>query len=154
VESCAGNGGSSLVASGGRRGLSAGQIRKTLMTMRATMTRTGGNTDDEAQPAAPAEETWELQLCVTGRTAKCVRAIANLQRACAHWLPGRYHIEIIDLLENPRRAAEDQIVAVPTLVRSYPPPVCKIVGDLSDPERLLFGMQLRPGPVRLTDERG
>ena len=118
------------------------------------MTHTGGSTDDEAQPAAPAEETWELQLYVTGRTAKCVRAIANLQRACAHWLPGRYHIEIIDLLENPRRAAEDQIVAVPTLVRSYPPPVCKIVGDLSDPERLLFGMQLRPGPVRLPDERG
>ena len=113
----------------------------------------GGNTGDEAQPAASAEETWELHLYVTGRTPTCLRAITNLQRACAHWLPGRYHIEIIDLLENPHLAAEDQIVAVPTLVRKHPPPIRKIVGDLSDTERLLFAMQLRPGPARLTDER-
>ena len=114
----------------------------------------GGSTGDEARPAASAGETWELQLYVTGRTPKCVRAIANLQRACAHWLPGRYHIEIIDLLEDPRRAAEDQVVAVPMLIRRHPPPVRKIVGDLSDSELLLFGMELRPGPPRLTDERG
>ena len=104
----------------------------------------GGDTDDAAQPAASAEETWELRLYVTGRTPTCVRALANLQRACAHWLPGRHHIEVIDLVENPRLAAEDQIVAVPTLVRTHPPPIRKIVGDLSDTERLLFGLQLRP----------
>ncbi len=101
-----------------------------------------------AQPAASAEETWELHLYVTGRTPACLRAIGNLQRVCAHWLPGRYHIEIIDLMENPHLAAEDQIVAVPTLVRKHPPPIHKIVGDLSDTERLLFAMQLRPGPAR------
>ena len=114
----------------------------------------GGDTDDAVQPAASAEETWELRLYVTGRTPTCVRALANLQRACAHWLPGQYHIEVIDLMENPRRAAEDQIVAVPTLVRMHPQPTRKIVGDLTDTERLFVDMQLRPGPARLTDERG
>ena len=101
-----------------------------------------GNTGDEAQPAASAEEIWELHLYVTGRSPTCVRALANLQRACAHWLPGRYHIDIIDLLENPRLAAEDEIVAVPTLVKKHPPPIRKVVGDLADTERLrlLFGM--------------
>ena len=108
---------------------------------------TGGNTNDAAQPAAPPEETWELRLYVTGRSPAGVRALANLQRACAHWLQGRYHIEVVDLLENPRLAAEDQIVAVPTLIKTHPPPIRKIVGDLSntDTELLLFGMQLRPG---------
>ena len=113
----------------------------------------GGDTDDAAPPAASAEETWELRLYVTGRTPTCVRAVANLQRACAHWLPGRCHIEIIDLLENPHLAAGDEIIAVPTLVKKHPPPVRKIVGDLSDTERLFFRMQLRPGPAGLTDER-
>ena len=114
----------------------------------------GGHTDDRAHPAVPAEETWQLRLYVTGHSPKSIRALANLQRACAHWLPGRYHIEVVDLLENPRLAADDQIVAVPTLVKKHPPPVRKIVGDLSDTERLLVDMQLRPGPARLTDERG
>ncbi len=91
---------------------------------------------------------------MTGYSPKSIRALANLQRACAHWLPGRYHIEVVDLLENPRLAADDQIVAVPTLVKKHPPPIRKIVGDLSDTERLLADMQLRPGPARLTDERG
>ena len=108
---------------------------------------TGDSTGDAAQRAASAGETWELRLYVTGRTPTCVRALANLERACAHWLPGRYHIEIIDLVENPHLAAEDQILAVPTLVKKYPPPIRKMVGDLSDTERLLFRMQLRPGPA-------
>ena len=82
----------------------------------------------------------------------CVRALANLQRACAHWLSGRYHIEIIDLLEKPHLAAEDQIVVVPTLVKTYPPPIRKIAGDLSDTERLVLWLAA-PGPARLTDER-
>jgi circadian clock protein KaiB len=106
-----------------------------------------GGTNDAAHPETYPEETWELRLYVTGRSPKCVRALANLQRACAHWLPGRYHIEVVDLLENPRLAADHQIVAVPTLIRTHPPPVRKIVGDLSDTdtERLLFGTQRRPG---------
>ncbi|HTT53516.1 MAG TPA: circadian clock KaiB family protein [Streptosporangiaceae bacterium] len=112
----------------------------------------GGGTDDAVAPAAYAEETWELRLYVTDRTPKCVRALANLQRVCAHWLPGRYHIEVIDLLENPRLAAQDQIVAVPTLVRMHPQPARRMVGDLTDTERLLVDMQVRP--ARRPDERG
>ena len=110
-----------------------------------TPPETGGYTADMAMPAESAGEAWQLRLYVTDRSAKCVRALANLQRACAHWLPGRHHIEVIDLIEDPRRAAEDQILAAPTLVKAYPPPVSVIVGDLSDTERLLDGMQLRPG---------
>ena len=100
-----------------------------------------------AQPAESPEGTWQLRLYVTDRSPKCVRALANLQRACEHWLPGRHHIEVIDLLDNPRRAADDQILAVPTLIKTYPPPLRKIVGDLSntDAEYLLFGMQRRSG---------
>ena len=105
----------------------------------------GGNTGDEAQLAASAEETWELHLYVTGHSPTCVRALANLERVCAHWLPGRYHIEIIDLQETPQLAFEHQILAVPTLVKKRPPPIRKMVGDLSDTERLLVRMQLRPG---------
>ena len=104
-----------------------------------------GGTDDAAQPAASAEDTWLLRLYVTDRSPMCVRALANLQRICTHWLPGRHRIEVIDLLENPRRAADDQIVAVPTLVKTYPPPFRKIVGDLADDDHLLDRMQLRPG---------
>ncbi len=106
----------------------------------------GGDANDATQPAESAEETWELRLYVTGRTPVCVRALANLRRFCTHWLPGRHHIEVIDLLENPRQVVEDQILAVPTLVRMHPPPIRRIVGDLSNIERLLFDLQLRPGP--------
>ena len=105
----------------------------------------GASSGSEAQPAASAGETWELRLYVIGRSPKCVRAITNLQRVCEEYLPGRYHIEVIDLLENPRLAADDQIMAVPTLIKKLPPPIRKIVGDLSDHERLLVGIDLRPG---------
>ena len=100
--------------------------------------------DPGAGTSAPPAEAWELRLYVTGRSPKCVRAIENLQRACQEYLAEQYHIEIVDLLENPRLAADDQILAVPTLVRKLPPPIRKIVGDLSDTERLLVGLQLRP----------
>jgi circadian clock protein KaiB len=100
--------------------------------------------DTGAGTSAPPAEAWELRLYVTGRSPKCVRAIENLQRACEQYLAEQYHIEIVDLLENPRLAADDQILAVPTLVRKLPPPIRKIVGDLSDTERLLVGLQLRP----------
>jgi circadian clock protein KaiB len=107
---------------------------------------TGDHAADVAQPAESLEEAWQLRLYVTGGSPKCVRALTNLRRACTHWLPGRHHIEVVDLLENPRRAVQDQIVAVPTLVKAYPPPVRKIVGDLSDSDSqyLLFGMH-QPG---------
>jgi len=112
----------------------------------------GGDPDRGAQPAPAHEQPWHFRLYVVEGSAKCLRAIANLERACAHWLPGHYHIEVIDLAENPRLAIADQVIAVPTLFRRHPPPVCKIVGDLSDTERLLVDMQLRPGPPRLTNE--
>jgi circadian clock protein KaiB len=114
-----------------------------------------GNASHAADPAArpePPEETWQLRLYVTDRTPTCVRALGNLQRACTHWLPGRHHIEVIDLLDNPRRAVDDQIVAVPTLVKIHPPPTRKIVGDFSDTnsEYLLFGIHPRPGDRPIT----
>jgi circadian clock protein KaiB len=99
--------------------------------------------DTGAGAPAPPAETWELRLYVTGRSPNSVRAIENLQLACEQNLPGQYHIEIVDLLENPRLAADDQILAVPTLVKKLPPPIRRIVGDLSDTDRLLVGLQLR-----------
>jgi circadian clock protein KaiB len=88
-------------------------------------------------------EQWDLCLYVTDRSPKCLRAIENLRRACEEHLAGHYQIEVVDLLENPRRAADDQILAVPTVVRRLPTPIRKLVGDLSDSDRLLVGLQLR-----------
>ena len=96
-------------------------------------------------------EQWDLVLYVTDRSPKSVRAIENLRRACEKDLAGRYTIEIVDLLENPRRAADDQILAVPTVVRRLPPPIRKVVGDLSDGDRLLVGLQLRRSPSQRDD---
>ena len=101
------------------------------------------NADAGAKAPAPTSETWELRLYVTGRSPSCLRAIENLRLACEQHLAGRHRIEVVDLLENPSRAADDQILAVPTLVRQHPPPIRKIVGDLSDTDRLLAGLQLR-----------
>jgi circadian clock protein KaiB len=89
-------------------------------------------------------EKWDLRLYIAGQTPKSVAAFNNLKRICEEHMPGRYRIEVIDLLENPRLAKEDQIVAIPTLVRKLPQPLRKIIGDLSDTERALVGLQLRP----------
>jgi circadian clock protein KaiB len=108
-----------------------------------------GSGDAGAQPGR-ATETWELRLYVIGRSPKCLHAVENLRRACEQHLAGRYQIEVVDLLENPRLAADDQILAVPTLVRKLPQPVAKIVGDLSDTDRLLIFLQLRPSTREAT----
>jgi circadian clock protein KaiB len=100
---------------------------------------------------ARTDEQWDLVLYVTDRSPKCLRAIENLRRACEKDLAGRYTIEIVDLLEDPRRAADDQILAVPTVVRRFPAPIRKVVGDLSDGDRLLVGLQLRPSPSQRDD---
>jgi len=100
-------------------------------------------TDDD-RTGAGSDEHWDLVLYVTGQSPKCLRAAENLRRACDEHLAGQYTIEVIDLLENPRLAADDQILAVPTVVRKLPQPIRKIVGDLSDTERVLVGLQLRP----------
>ncbi len=104
----------------------------------------GGNTNDAARPTASPQETWELRLYVTGRSPKCLQAIENLRLVCEQYLQGRYHIDVVDLLDNPHLAAYDQILAVPTLVRRLPPPIRKVVGDLSDTDRLLAGLELPP----------
>jgi len=89
-------------------------------------------------------ETFLLRLYVAGQTPKCMRAFANLKKICEEHLVGRYHIEMVDLLQNPQLARGDQILAVPTLVRRLPEPMKKIIGDLSNTERVLVGLDLRP----------
>lgn len=91
-----------------------------------------------------ADELWELRLYIAGQTAKSLAAFANLERICEERLKGKYRIEVIDLLVNPSLARGDQILAVPTLVRKLPAPVKKIIGDLSNTERVLVGLDLRP----------
>lgn len=89
-------------------------------------------------------EVWNLRLYVAGQTAKSVQAFANLKQICEEHLAGRYRIEIVDLLKNPQLAKGDQILALPTLVRKLPEPVRKIIGDLSNKERVLVGLDLQP----------
>jgi circadian clock protein KaiB len=85
---------------------------------------------------------WELRLYVAGQTPKCLTALTNLNRICEEHMPGQYRLEVIDLLENPRLAREHQILAIPTLVRKLPVPVRKIIGDLSNQERVLLGLDV------------
>ena len=91
----------------------------------------------------PEPEIWELRLYIAGQTAKSITAFANLRKICEEYLHGQYRIEVIDLLENPQLAKGDQIIALPTLVRKLPPPVKKIIGDLSNKEKVLVGLELR-----------
>lgn len=90
------------------------------------------------------EERWNLRLYVAGETPKCIQAFENLKRICEEHLQGRYTIEVIDLLKNPTLASGDQIIAIPTLVRQLPPPVKKIIGDLTNTERVVVGLNLTP----------
>ncbi len=90
-----------------------------------------------------ASESWELRLYIAGATPRARAALDNLQRICEEHLAGKYRIEVIDLLRNPQLARGDQILAVPTLVRKLPVPVRKIIGDLSNEERVLVGLDLR-----------
>ena len=89
------------------------------------------------------EKNWELRLYVAGQTPKSLAAFANLKKICEEHLAGQYHIEVIDLLKKPQLASGDQILAIPTLVRKLPEPIRKIIGDLSDTERVLVGLNLR-----------
>ena len=93
--------------------------------------------------AAADAQTYELRLYVAGQTPKSVLALANLRQICEQHLHGRYEIEVIDLVENPQLAQGDQILALPTLVRRLPEPIKKIIGDLSNTERVLVGLDLR-----------
>jgi circadian clock protein KaiB len=95
-------------------------------------------------PTVSGDETFLLRLYVAGQTPKSIRAFENLKRLCEEHLADRYKIEIIDLVENPRLGQGDQILAIPTLVRRLPAPMKKIIGDLSNTERVLVGLDLRP----------
>jgi circadian clock protein KaiB len=111
--------------------------------MAARARRTG---DGQHEPAE--NSSWELRLYVAGQTPKSLQAFGNLKRICDEHLPGKFHIEVVDLLKNPQLAKGDQILAIPTLVRKLPEPVRKIIGDLSDTERVLVGLDLRPRKVK------
>ena len=132
------------------------------MTAEQTALRTGAANTVVADAASVGSDagsirnaetqTWELRLYIAGQTPKSVTAFANLKKLCEEHLPGRYQIEVIDLMQNPQLAAGDQIVAIPTLVRRLPEPLRRIVGDLSNTERTLVGLQLRP--ATRASERG
>jgi circadian clock protein KaiB len=89
-------------------------------------------------------DTYVLRLYVAGQTPKSMTALANLKKICEDYLEGRYQIQVVDLLKNPQLASGDQILAVPTLVRRLPEPIRKIIGDLSNTERVLIGLDLVP----------
>ena len=103
-----------------------------------TGTKSNGHKVQTGEP-----KLWQLRLYVAGQSPKSVAAFTNLKRLCEEHLAGQFEIEVIDLIENPRLAKDDQIVAIPTLVRKLPQPIRKIIGDLSDTEQTLVGLQLR-----------
>jgi circadian clock protein KaiB len=91
-----------------------------------------------------SSDMWELRLYVAGQTPKSMKAFTNLKKLCEEHLEGKYKIEVIDLLKNPQLAKGDQIFAIPTLVRKLPQPLKRVIGDLSNTERVLVGLDLRP----------
>ena len=97
-----------------------------------------------AKPVDEKSNGWNLRLYVAGQTSKSIAAIANLKRICEQHMPVRYHIEVIDLMQKPQLAVNDQIVAIPTLIRKVPEPMKRIIGDLSATERVLIGLDLVP----------
>jgi len=102
----------------------------------------GTSTVNTQEPGPRAE--WVLRLYIASQTMKSLAAISNLNRICEEYLAGKYCIEVIDLVENPQFAEEARIIAIPTLVRQLPEPMRRIVGDLSDTEKTLIGLQLKP----------
>jgi circadian clock protein KaiB len=98
---------------------------------------------DGAAKGRTGKPEWQLRLYIAGQTAKSAAALTNLKRLCETHLAGQYEIELIDLLVNPKLAAGDQILAVPTLVRKFPHPIRKIIGDLSNEERVLVGLDVK-----------
>jgi circadian clock protein KaiB len=98
-----------------------------------------------SQAQADNSSSWNLRLYVAGQTPRSLTAFKNLKDICEAHLKGKYHIEVIDLMENPTLARGDQILAIPTLVRKLPQPIRKIIGDLSNTERVLVGLDIQPG---------
>ena len=109
--------------------------------------------NEEARVTDTAAEVYRLRLYVAGQTPRCLKAFSNLKKICETHLAGKYRIEVVDLLENPQLAQGDQILAIPTLVRSLPPPLRKIIGDLSNRERVMVGLDIQPIQGGLDDGR-
>jgi circadian clock protein KaiB len=111
----------------------------------------------KAKPPTATPVEWDLRLYVAGTTFKSASALRNLTHLCDVHLAGRYHIEVIDLVKDPQLARGDQILAVPTVVRKLPAPICKIIGDMSDAQRVLVGLDLRRhhagSPVEATTKK-
>jgi circadian clock protein KaiB len=103
--------------------------------------------NSQAEANASPEEHWELRLYVAGQTPKSLAAFNNLKKICETHMAGRYTIELIDLVQNPQLARRDQILAIPTLIRKLPEPIRKIIGDLSNTEKVLVGLELLPRPA-------
>ena len=108
------------------------------------MVKTKDNRKAPSKHSSDADERWELRLYVAGNTPKSAAALANLKKYCEFHLEGRYVLEVIDLLVHPQLAAGDQILAIPTLVRKVPVPIRKIIGDLSNEEKVLVGLNIKP----------
>lgn len=108
------------------------------------MSDTDPSPDDQAGDIDSDPRHYHLRLYVAGQTSKSLAAMANLKRVCDEHLAGRYEIEVIDLLKNPKLAAGDQILAIPTLVRRLPAPLKRIIGDLSNTDKVLVGLDIRP----------
>jgi circadian clock protein KaiB len=106
--------------------------------------KTGTLTRPRPAPRGRPGKLWQLRLYVAGQTPRSQAAFSNLKQICENHLSGRYRIEVIDLIQHPNLSKGDQILAIPTLVRKLPQPVRKIIGDLSDTERVLVGLDLRP----------
>src|ERR1041385_6331906 len=96
---------------------------------------------------------YVLKLYVTGKTPRAELAIANLRRICEEELRGQYELQIIDVLEHPQLAEDDKILATPTLIKRLPPPLRRVIGDLSDKEKVLLGLEVRLGPIHPTRQQ-
>jgi len=114
---------------------------KNLSSKRARAAKNGHAADGDAEQDS---NRWNLRLYVAGQTPRSMTAFKNLKNICEEYLQGQYHIEVVDLMENPTLARGDQILAIPTLVRKLPQPIRKIIGDLSNTERVLVGLDIRP----------
>jgi circadian clock protein KaiB len=114
--------------------------------MKQTPTKKQRQKSTNGRPTQTDEDLnrWNLRLYVAGQTPRSVTAFRNLKEICEEYLKGQYHIEVVDLMENPTLARGDQILAVPTLVRKLPQPIRKIIGDLSNTERVLVGLDIQP----------
>ncbi|HKU73348.1 MAG TPA: circadian clock KaiB family protein [Pyrinomonadaceae bacterium] len=113
-------------------------------TPRKRSRRTTSTNGHSPQADGAEPNRWNLRLYVAGQTPRSLTAFKNLKEICEEYLKGKYHIEVVDLMENPTLARGDQILAIPTLVRKLPQPIRKIIGDLSNTERVLVGLDIQP----------